>query len=292
MRTPLVPLLVALVLSTGVASGEVIVVISGSVEFNQINSGPLAGAQAGDTATLEFWVDETVFVDSASFPVRGYPIDPNSFVLTVGGVSETLQNPFPAGQTPYFSIRNDDPAVDGFMVTTLIEFPDGVPLATMGVFDFFRNNFYVTYGMSTLPSLDILDAVGTYDFAGLTVFNWTIDDGPFNALGFLFAEMEIAEVVGDTFFRRGDCNQDSSENIADAVTVLSFLFPGPGGPTSFPCDDACDANDDGQLNIADAIAALSALFGTPTVPLPPPTGTCGADPTPDALGCDIPPFDC
>ncbi|MGE3164436.1 MAG: hypothetical protein AB7O52_06000 [Planctomycetota bacterium] len=87
----------------------------------------------------------------------------------------------------------------------------------------------------------------------------------------------------DPQFIRGECNSDGQFNIADAVTLLSFLFPsGPG--VTLLCLDACDANDDGQLNIADAIAVLAALFGSPTNPLPPPS-TCDVDPTLDAVAC-------
>lgn len=86
-------------------------------------------------------------------------------------------------------------------------------------------------------------------------------------------------------FRRGDPNVDSTTNIADAVFLLGNLFPGPGGANVLDCVDAADANDDGNVNIADAIAILTTLFGNPAVPLPPPTVTCGADPTPDGLEC-------
>ncbi|MGH7378462.1 MAG: hypothetical protein ACREKK_13735, partial [Candidatus Methylomirabilales bacterium] len=50
------------------------------------------------------------------------------------------------------------------------------------------------------------------------------------------------------------------------------------------CADAGDANDDGQLDLADAIHALGFLFlggPAPSSPFP----DCGADPTPDTLGC-------
>ncbi|HIA27890.1 MAG TPA: hypothetical protein EYN79_07200 [Planctomycetes bacterium] len=84
-------------------------------------------------------------------------------------------------------------------------------------------------------------------------------------------------------FIRGECNDDGSVNIADAIQLLAFLFP--AGPPSTPtCLDACDANDDALLNIADAIALLAALFGNPAVPLPEPA-TCGVDPTADTLEC-------
>ena len=52
--------------------------------------------------------------------------------------------------------------------------------------------FGATYGGSLLSSLDILDAQGTYDFTGLTVFNWAIEDGPFSPLGMVFDDFTIS----------------------------------------------------------------------------------------------------
>ncbi|MEM7166913.1 MAG: IPT/TIG domain-containing protein [Planctomycetota bacterium] len=79
-------------------------------------------------------------------------------------------------------------------------------------------------------------------------------------------------------FTRGDCNGDGSNNIADPIFLLGYLFPGTGGANVVECFDACDGNDDEALNIADAVAMLGALFGTPTVPLSAPNG-CGPDPS-------------
>lgn len=91
-------------------------------------------------------------------------------------------------------------------------------------------------------------------------------------------------ILGTGAFTRGDCNDDGSRDIADAIAVLGYLFPGAGGPVVLPCEDACDGNDDGSLNVADAIAVLNSLFGSPAVPLPPPSA-CGPDPTADSLIC-------
>lgn len=82
------------------------------------------------------------------------------------------------------------------------------------------------------------------------------------------------------FFERGDCNVDGGFNIADAVCTLTYLFN--AGPA--PCKSALDVNDDSSLNIADAVYALSTLFSQGPPPLPP-FGACGADPTPDTIGC-------
>jgi hypothetical protein len=44
--------------------------------------------------------------------------------------------------------------------------------------------------------LDILGALRNYDYTGLTVFNWTLDDGPYNAMGIDFAQMTITPEPG------------------------------------------------------------------------------------------------
>ena len=43
-------------------------------------------------------------------------------------------------------------------------------------------------------------------------------------------------------------------------------------------------NDDGLMNIADAVYGLANQFNGGAAP-PPPHGSCGADPTDDALDC-------
>ena len=91
------------------------------------------------------------------------------------------------------------------------------------------------------------------------------------------------EATPMTEILRGDCNDDTLVNLADAIFTLGALF----GSGPFPgCADACDANDDGSLDISDPILLLDALFGG-GLPIPPPTGSCGPDPTPDALPCPV-----
>lgn len=173
------------------------VAVTGEVEFNQIRNSPIdrTHVTAGSPAVLTFQLDSTNFLDSVLFPVRGYAINPSSFSLVLNDIPVGLQNPYPPGLTPYFVVRNNDPGVDGFFLSSHIDTgaPEGVPTDEPGIFGQFFNNFYVTYGGSTLPSLDIHDAIGTYDFTGLSVFNWTMDDGEFgpNAMGLLFAQMTI-----------------------------------------------------------------------------------------------------
>ncbi len=86
---------------------------------------------------------------------------------------------------------------------------------------------------------------------------------------------------GPTFLR-GDCNADGSNNIADVVAALTFLFGGGGTPL---CADACDLNDDGSLDISDPVFLLSNLFSNGNNP-PAPYPNCGLD------GTDTDPLDC
>lgn len=199
--------IVAASLATAAYATQVEVTVTGEVEFNQVRNPPLSDVMPGDAASLTFLVDSNVFMNSMSFPTRGYDIDQSSFMLTLGAVTVGLQNPFPMGETAYFVLRDNDPAVDGFIVADSVDFPTGVPLDQAGNFDQFRNNYYVTYTGDTLDSLDILDALGTYDFTNLTVYNWTIDDGPFNAMGIIFQQMTITAVVEPLTFdiKPGSC---------------------------------------------------------------------------------------
>ena len=92
----------------------------------------------------------------------------------------------------------------------------------------------------------------------------------------------------------GDANCDSGVDIADAISILTFLFGSPGVPGKTPCCLAnADANGDAGVDIADAIAVLGFLFSsTPmtapdSTPIPPLEDGCifyqGV-----TLGCDEP----
>ena len=86
-------------------------------------------------------------------------------------------------------------------------------------------------------------------------------------------------------FIRGDCNTDGFIDIADPITALGILFPGPTS-SGTTCRDACDTNDDGVLNIADPVNELNLIF-LGGAPLPAPYPNCGFDATPlDGLECD------
>ena len=110
-RTSLMVMTCATVAAAAQAGTTVDVTITGTVEFNQITPAPLGLANPGDDVEITFQLDSMNFVDSAMFPTRGYAIDLASFSFTAGAASLSLQNPYPAGETPYFILRDNDPAV-------------------------------------------------------------------------------------------------------------------------------------------------------------------------------------
>ena len=83
-------------------------------------------------------------------------------------------------------------------------------------------------------------------------------------------------------FVRGDVNADGALNIADALSLLGYLF---STDPALRCQAAADCNDSGTLNIADVIYLLGYLFGGGPAPQEP-FWTCGYDHTPDGLGCE------
>ena len=169
------------------------VVIDCTVEYNQVNFGPLANVNAGDSAIWSFQVDSNNYQNSANYPTRGYIIDENSFSLAIG--SETLGLQSPLAITPYFVLRNSDPVADGFMFSDNTDWPASLPSDETGQLDQFGHHFEVGYSGTgagdVLSSLDILDAVGTYDYTGLTSFYTVLNDSFAEPVGLVFNSLTI-----------------------------------------------------------------------------------------------------
>lgn len=146
--------------------------VTGTVGFNVIQ-GSHAGIPSGSPVRMSFEVDSNNFVNSPNFPTRGYALDLNSFSMTVGGASVTLDNPQPFGPA-YFVLRDNDPAVDGFLLSRNIDFPQPVGVHIPGLTQAHELDFLATYPGTTLSSLNIEDAAGSYNLTGLSVFAWTI----------------------------------------------------------------------------------------------------------------------
>ncbi|GJM20629.1 MAG: hypothetical protein DHS20C15_05440 [Planctomycetota bacterium] len=236
--------------SAPVFAGDTVrVTWTAEVEFNQINPGALGMPVVGESVSLTCLLDSDDFVNSASFPTRGYVIDPDSFELQFESVSVPLKSPFPAGQTPYFVIRDNDPGVDGFFVATDVDVSVGVPLDQVGGFGDFNLVTAVTYGPDAVPSLDLLDALGSYDFSGLQVFSYRIEDGPFDAMGMVFESLSI--------------------ELESTWTDDGSALPGVAGNPVFAGSGSLLDGAPNQLSLAraapDAFAALFASIGsTPT----------------------------
>lgn len=148
--------------------------IRGSVDYNVIRGG-LSGVASGAPVVLGFDVDSTSYVDSPNFPTRGYRIDLASFDMNFGGVHLGLDNPQPWADA-YFVLRDNDPAVDGFFMSQgNVDYPLSLSMHIPGLapeheFDFSRTFSNAT----TLNSLNILAAVGTYGFENMSSYLWTI----------------------------------------------------------------------------------------------------------------------
>lgn len=217
--------------------------VTGTVEYNQIATPPLNAVHAGDPATITFSVDSNSFTNNPNFPTRGYPITQPTFKLMLGSVNGGLKQPFPG--TPYFVLRNNDPAADGFLLSTDLSLPAGLPLAIPGASGSLACGFYVTYGGSTLPSLNILDAIGTYEYEGLTVFYFAVQSGPFEPIGMIFESITIS--------RSADLNSDGVVDAADLAILL-----GAWGRCLDCTTCSADLNDDCVVNAADLAILLGA----------------------------------
>ncbi|TAJ12407.1 MAG: hypothetical protein EPO68_13750 [Planctomycetota bacterium] len=193
----------------------------GHVEYNQITTGALGAVHANDPVLITLRVDAANFVNSPTFPTRGYPAVAGTFAYQIGSVALGLQTPYPAVPPPMLVLRNDDPAVDGFLLSTNVDVPVGVPLDQTGIFGALQAYQMVTYGGTALSSLDVAAAVGTYDFTGLSVFGFAIQDGPFDPVGVIFDKLEIAPFAPSCGFAAYG---------AGASPVNTLLLNGVGSP--------------------------------------------------------------
>jgi len=166
--------LLAAAVSAPAMAASVRVELGGSVEYNAVQGG-LSGVGAGDRAVMSFIVDSDNFLNSASFPTRGYRIDLKSFDLNIAGVHMKLEIPQAGSGDALFVLRDNDPGVDGFFLSLGTD--DRVPLALRipGLEPAHELEFGRTFSVdTTLHSLNILDAVGKYGFEDMASYQWTI----------------------------------------------------------------------------------------------------------------------
>jgi len=167
----------------------------GTVEYSQISSGVFAPVASGDDVLATFTVDSDDYIDSVSYGVRSFPIDLASFELTIGSVGPVaLVMPQPDGLTTYFNLRNDDPGADGFFLANNPEWPSVFPSLDVpgGLDPYFNFHWEVGYTGDTLDSRDILLALGSYDYTGLTSFYTVIGDAWADPIGMEYVSMVIS----------------------------------------------------------------------------------------------------
>jgi hypothetical protein len=189
-------MLLAVLFAVPASADEVVVEIQGEVEYNQVNSGLFADVMSGDPVTITFTLDSDNYLDSDTYNTRGYVIDHASFNQTMGSVNIGLLDPYTDGFTPYFVLRDGDPVADGFIFSHGTDWPASLWLNEPGnLDDWFGSHFEVGYEGDVLSSLDILDAIGTYDYTGLTSFYFTVQDAWADAIGLIFTQMTISSSV-------------------------------------------------------------------------------------------------
>jgi hypothetical protein len=103
--------------------------------------------------------------------------------------------------------------------------------------------------------------------AGTTTVACTARDSSGNTARYQF-DVTVTCTIDGGLQLPGDCNQDGSCDLSDAVCLLGFLFLGSSG--RLPCGDGraespsnlglLDFNGDARLDITDGIAKLSFLF--------------------------------
>ena len=171
MKQKLALWLAAVLLAAPAHAVVVSVDIFGTVVFNGVSDPPLGDVGGGDDVSISFQLDSDNFMEGVPGDTRGYVIDQASFVMSFATpVDVGLLNPFPG--TPYFTLVEGFPVADGFFVSDSPISPGGAALSQ----EPYHVNFEVGYTGDTLNSLDILDAVGTYDFTGLTRFGFSVWD--------------------------------------------------------------------------------------------------------------------
>ena len=167
--------IVALGLVSSHTGAEIInVTIKGTVDYSIIQ-GNQASVPDGAPVVMSFNLDPTVYQNSSHFHTRAYNILLDSFSLTVGGQPITVAANQPGGLPNYFVLRDSDPVADGFFMSSNTDLPMWLGVNIPGLNPMHELDFLATYGSGTkLSSVNILDAVGTYDMNGITAYHWTI----------------------------------------------------------------------------------------------------------------------
>lgn len=257
-----------LALSSLALGAGVRVTVTGSVESNAFpanGTNTFGGILAGSPVTLTLELDSAQFLDSPNLPgrTRGYVIQPGTMRLTAGTASATRLENTPA----YFVLRNNDPRVDGFFLSQGTDIDTEIPLqmipANFGV------QFSRTFNIDTpaptpddsLTSLNILDALGSWQFNDISSYNFAVGIGEFNLPMILaYESITIATLCA------ADLDDGSGTGASDgAITIddlLYFLGAFETGSAEADLDNGSGTNTpDGGVTIDDLLFFLTRFEG-------------------------------
>lgn len=259
--------LIAFSTSTALAAG-VRVTVTGSVESNAFpanGTNTFGGILAGSPVTLTLELDSTQFLDSPNLPgrTRGYVIQPGTMRLTAGTASATRLENTPA----YFVLRNNDPRVDGFFLSQGTDIDTSIPLQMIPAG--FGVQFSRTFDINTpaptpddsLTSLNILDALGSWQFNDISSYNFAVGIGEFNLPMILaYESITIATLCP------ADLDDGSGTGASDgAITIddlLYFLGAFETGSAEADLDNGSGTNTpDGGVTIDDLLFFLTRFEG-------------------------------
>lgn len=213
------------------------ITITSTVEYNQIRDGIWGSVLPGDKVVESFLVDSEVFVNDDTYPTRGYLIIEDSFEISIADIPTDFPVPYPYDQTPYFVIRDNDPAADGFYLSSATDWPWGVFVNEAGKIDeFLTSVFEASYYEGKLNSLNIEDAVGNYYVGGgiLSYYNGITDAG-IDIVGMVWNNLEISP-LGPVLEVTGVCpgNMDFTVKYATVGGKVGYAYGMQAGATNVP----------------------------------------------------------
>ncbi|MDE0957279.1 MAG: hypothetical protein OSB12_01450 [Planctomycetota bacterium] len=221
----------------------------------------------------------------------GFPNPVWGFALSIGH-DPTLLEPIDVAQGAAIEGINSGYGPDFWAIG--IE-PDGIYAGVIYSFLSNANGYYETPEEIVVVHYQTVAAafVGDQDGENTTIFGLEVGSPPVenlvvvdvpgpNQSAVTLVMDGVVNLVPDRDMVRGDADSSGSiESLADAISVLNYLFVG----SNVTCLDALDCNDDAAVDLADPIMLLTWGYAM-GANLPAPFPECGADPTGDSLACD------
>jgi hypothetical protein len=215
---------------------------TGTVAYNIFFHEPLYMVSVGEDVNLNFRVDSADFLDSEDGSRRAYVIDRPTFTLAFQSTAVDLHSDYyPQQGIPSFVIRDDDAGADGFFIGDEIDDDLGPYVQAYGAYDTPRAHMALEADASTLPSTHILDALGSYDAAGLEAIEFWVSDWSFQPLLITLDTITIAAVDG-------------------GWTLDGPALPGVAGPPMLSAQGDLSPGSLNQLRLRDAAPNAPAML--------------------------------